>query len=538
MGYRTKFPNTAIVPGPQISTLRSTVPTAPTAVSWASTGYIDFVADCGADPTGVADCGPALTIALNLAKALSATPVQPETAATIFFPPGLYQFNDTATVNNTFNFTGHTSSLRLTGCGDASIIAINLADAGSFVAAIANCHSIELDHLAFVGSAALTGMAPAGSDTGDVFLLNATWNVHMHHCSIIGLVCNDAAFQATSENCAFNNIVCLASKSAVAGQGILMSTGQLGQGTSGTHIYDCTFVDLGQINGRAIPGGTIDGNAWIYIQGPMTDVLIENCFLDEHAKNGVVLDGTGAGHTIQSARLIGITENGAVSPGAVGAIVAKTVAKLVVDGFTTQTAPAGPYAVLTNVGFAEFRAFDTPAGATAITADAVTGIVRIQYLPSLIPSQILSKAGVTEIYDQIYQGTAAAAGGTFVVNVAIPANQAARLNAEAFLSHVSGAPALDTAGRLVAKCVAENQAGGGAAFVPATAGSANPINSNTAAFAATDPQVADAGFTGAGPPTAVWSVAVGNAVLTVTNPGANIATVAVKIDEVLYGLGP
>src|SRR5271170_1688671 len=41
-----------IVPGPQITVLRSVVPTTPTKTVWASSGYIDFVADCGGDPTG------------------------------------------------------------------------------------------------------------------------------------------------------------------------------------------------------------------------------------------------------------------------------------------------------------------------------------------------------------------------------------------------------------------------------------------------------------------------------------------------------
>jgi hypothetical protein len=166
--------------------------------------------------------------------------------------------------------------------------------------------------------------------------------------------------------------------------------------------------------------------------------------------------------------------------------------------------------------------------------------VRIEDSPTVVADTlaIASKAGVTDIPGQVFQGVAANGGGTFVVTIPVPANQAARLLAETFMSSVSGVPALTNAGRLVAKSVVENQAGGGATFVPALAGSVNPVNSNTATFAATEPQVADAGFVGAGPPTAVWSVVLGTVVLTVTNPGATPAVVAVKIDEVLFGLGP
>src|SRR5271157_5967329 len=105
------LPVGALIPGPQITVPRSVVPTTPASVVWASTGYIDFVADCGADPTGVADCGPALVLAGNLLTALAANPKLAATAARLFVPPGLYHV---ATPGGVWNFgAGHVSSVEV-----------------------------------------------------------------------------------------------------------------------------------------------------------------------------------------------------------------------------------------------------------------------------------------------------------------------------------------------------------------------------------------------------------------------------------------
>ncbi len=136
-------------------------------------------------------------------------------------------------------------------------------------------------------------------------------------------------------------------------------------------------------------------------------------------------------------------------------------------------------------------------------------------------------------------GPAVSGGGIFAVTLSpgvdLPADGVYRVRAYALLSH-STAPHVDTTAALSAECVLsiENSV---IAFVAATAGSTNPMNSNTAAYAAAHPQAADAGFTAAGPPTAVWTVGPGGIalIMSVTNPGATSATAQVSFTvEMLF----
>src|SRR5208337_752311 len=89
-----------ITPGPQITTLRSVTPTTPTSVVWASTGYVDFVSDCGADPTGVVDCTAALNTAFSFLSALATDPRRAESTVELFVPPGLYRVHTAGVIWN------------------------------------------------------------------------------------------------------------------------------------------------------------------------------------------------------------------------------------------------------------------------------------------------------------------------------------------------------------------------------------------------------------------------------------------------------
>ena len=243
-----------------------------------SVGVIDFVLDCGADPTGVLDVGPAFTTAMNKLQALATDPVQPLTTLSLYVPPGLYQFSNVATVGRTFNFTGKGSTLRIFGDGDASIFYINLQSAGALVASIANMNTMEIDHLAFIGSAPIAGAAPATPDCGDMFLLSPLWRTHIHHVSVSGLVSQGSVFISGSPNLEVDNFLCVASKAATgASEAIIQANGQLGN-VSVVHVHDSTWLDLGRVNGAPVPGGTIDGIAWLSVVGPVASVIIESCF--------------------------------------------------------------------------------------------------------------------------------------------------------------------------------------------------------------------------------------------------------------------
>src|SRR5271165_87104 len=118
------FPVGALVPGPEFTVPRSVKPTTPTAVVWASTGYIDFVADCGADPTGATDCGAAITQMWALMLALSATSPS-STCVRCFVPPGTYLVT---TIPTPANFTGKATAFEIFGVRDASIFLVGNAD--------------------------------------------------------------------------------------------------------------------------------------------------------------------------------------------------------------------------------------------------------------------------------------------------------------------------------------------------------------------------------------------------------------------------
>jgi hypothetical protein len=381
-------------PGPQLSVLRSSPAPSPNKVRWSSSGYIDFVADCGADPTGVADCGPALAVGMSLMLALAANTLLPETTLTLYLPPGIYQFNNPATVSQTFNFLGKTSSVKICGERDASIIYVNLASASAFLANIANTNALEICDLAFIGSAPVTGLVPGVVDCTVVFQCSPLWRTSVHDISIIGLTCN-AGFYVLSD-CEFARVVCLASGAFDGAGGIILTTGQFAPGSLDVHIYDCTFVDLGRINGETVPSGTVDGTSWIYVQGPANNVLIENCFLDEHVKSAIVLDGSGAGHEIATARVRGVTVNGSTSPTAPGSILVKNVQDFELDGLETETGPLNPYVVLRSVGAAVVRALTTAVSAAAfVTADAACGSLVIVEPVNWGPQNLVSLAALT-----------------------------------------------------------------------------------------------------------------------------------------------
>lgn len=151
----------------------------------------------------------------------------------------------------------------------------------------------------------------------------------------------------------------------------------------------------------------------------------------------------------------------------------------------------------------------------------------------------MGQSVVTYDMGKIYQGTAAAGGGTFVVDTPIPTDQGARLTATVFLSAAS-ASHLNAFASLRAEYVVENQNGTLSAPAVVLTGSANPLNSNTAGEAAAFVQTTDSAFDNAGGgthPTAVWTISGTNARMTVTNQSATsiVANVTVVISAIFVG---
>lgn len=521
-----------ITPGPQLTVLRSVVPTVPTKVVWASTGYIDFVADCGADPTGVIDCGAALARAFVLLSATASNPDLAESTAVLFVPPGLYNIQTGAN----WNFpVGSVQRILIVGCDDASIFQCNQVAGDPFL--IENASGCEIRNLTFVGTNSDQMGVPDANNV--VIAFGTVDRCVVTECKFIWLWATSAILAATNGSlnvteCQF--LACAGENAEVIGDsGCMLS------------VEDCLFRDFGTLNGFTFaPGGVstklIHGGSHVAIvnnlslQGRLT---VKRTFFDEGVLNTIRVDSGAI--TLHSVVIEQIYVNIPDLAGSTSILQFANVFDVSVRDVSTLHFSANlniPLLLLTGVTRAVLSGADLDAASMArfVTADATTQYVKIENVNNLSISGTLSQAGVTEISDLVFQGAAAAGGGTFVTDIAVPPNQAMRLNAEAFMSNVA-AGALAATGRLVAKCVVKN-VGGAAGFSTAAAGSVNPVNSNTAAFAATDPQISDAGFTGAAPASAVWTTAATNAVLTVTNPGADDARVAVKVDAVLFGLGP
>ncbi len=117
---------------------------------------------------------------------------------------------------------------------------------------------------------------------------------------------------------------------------------------------------------------------------------------------------------------------------------------------------------------------------------------------------------------QIYTGTAASSGGTFVVNYGFPTpDQCYYLRATLFGTVASGTHLTGSA-LLVAECVFEAK-NSVLSIVGFLGSSNNPSNSNTTTFVAAHAQASD--FVASGALTLVWTVATPNAVLTFANVG-------------------
>jgi hypothetical protein len=501
---------------------------------------IDFVSDCGADPSGVEDCAAAFDRAFVLLSALSADTRVPNRSQTLFFPPGVYVLRS-APATPIWNFTGLGTSVTLQGSGDASIIQFE----GFSGPTIANAYRIYMRDLTCAGSVTLPAFT---IDCAECFQLNTTEVGAVERCKFFNLFVSSSCLQLSGQLWAVRD--CVFSENACSAEATAFGAVLWAPAAQGVEIENCYFEDISRLNGYAPSYNKAAANRiWFRFDGlgagsveQNTIVKVKGCVFDEACTYAVFVKKQAAGARIHFVHVEGCYFNPPIHYtgsflGPTACVRVEGVDILDVDGMIdsgfTITAP-GPALDLVDVQSTRVRGLlvNNAAQSDYVTADAACGRVRIEGSPSLIASNVQSKAAVTELPDQLSQGTAASGGGTFVVTVPILASTAARLEAEVLLS--AGSP-LSTSGRLKAKCVVKN-VGGAAAFGAPAAGSANPINSNTAAFLAGDPQISDAGFTGIGPATAAWTVAGQNAVLTVTNPGATTASVAARVDETIYGL--
>jgi hypothetical protein len=405
------LPVGAIAPGPQISYLRSVPATAPTEVVWASSGVVDFIFDCGADPTGIADCSGALNTAFDLLKALAANPKFAETTVELFVPPGIYLVTGFTAI---WNFIGATTTrVAIRGCYDASIFALQQGLANDFLT-VSNAFEFVCENLSFVGTSNVT--ANITIDTDYLFNTSQQFISVFRNCRFLNLNLNGAIIECEDQICRIENCQFAQSAVAVPNSAMVITTASL-------DLVDCRFEDIARLNGFSFTSVKVSYNAnYVNIVGAQqTGHSIRRCFFDEGCQNSVVVTGDNNppsnGHgtvprvTIEDCWFNQSThgQTDAHMPPfyitTTAVIQATYVFRLVIKDtiINTATAISGePFALLSQVADTRIEnvTFTTGTLSTWITADATCRLIRAEEI------QPLNAQNIGFFAPQFYDGTA------------------------------------------------------------------------------------------------------------------------------------
>ena len=380
MSYRAR--------GAQITTLRSGPAPTPTGVQWASSGYIDFVTDCGADPTGVADCGPALATAYTLLKTLAANPRLPRSSCVLFIPPGLFRV---ATDTGVWDFLNLVSSLRIYGCQDASIFQMDQINGNVFT--VANLPEVYIQGITFVGKTNddVTADAHAAIEFGSGDLKARIVDCRFLYACVLYAHVYVYQCECSIENCEFGVSAAL---TAGPGAGGLIYA----SGAKKLDVQHTRFTDITSLNGYPFTVTKVGSNQ-THIRcddsafGLRECVHVAQSFFDEGCVSAIVVDG---GPTYNPASVI-IRQcqfNTPINGGGTGAIVDVLNTDLceinALDAKNATANPAIPLVRLTNVGTATLRGLSPLAGTFArfIKADAASKFITIDASPNLTAADI------------------------------------------------------------------------------------------------------------------------------------------------------
>jgi len=162
--YADAIPASAVAYTPTVTTnwpnptLPTTVQTAIDDVAWERGWEVNFVTDCGADPTGVVDCSAALNTAATILLALAADPMLPKKSCTLLVPRGKYLIGGTAKPFWSFTPGLMPMSIKIKGAGtDASLFELNCGAAENAFTFI-NAYQVFFEDLAFVGTQPVPGI--------------------------------------------------------------------------------------------------------------------------------------------------------------------------------------------------------------------------------------------------------------------------------------------------------------------------------------------------------------------------------------------
>lgn len=291
---------------------------------------INLVRDCGADPTGVADCLPAFAAAYALLQKFAASPAFRAFADfTLYIPPGVYKCNGTI---GAWNFAGKAANIRITGHRSSSIIEVVDPAAATAFWSIQNVDCVEIDHLCFTG----TDHDSSTWDCGGLLAISVRYDAYVHHVDCYNLNAFFYVFNVSStcvfDDCGFYNVGA-GTGAGSADFGVLYGepVGASNAGPRAT-LRNLTFLDIGPLNG--VPAGftKVDTNkTQIRFNGTWSDIVVDSCFVDEDCLNTLIVDATtGGAHPAArtgNVQIRGLNCNPPVLVGGVQGITLKNVDK-------------------------------------------------------------------------------------------------------------------------------------------------------------------------------------------------------------------
>lgn len=385
-------------------------------VAWARGFEVNFVTDCGADPTGIADCAPAFDRAFALLSALAGS--SHVKSGRLFIPRGQYNLLSAPLV--AWNFTGTASAISVYGDGmDSTIFLLN----GFDLPAIQNLYECEVSDLTLFGAGnGATNDCTFGWAMEFIFKLATFRRIHCFNIKALNSALAIAVTQAVSRvsECV---VTCCSSQTDLFGCVYI-------QGFTDTSVENSTFTDVGNMNGIPQNGTKLAGNrTWLQIKsnsafsGIYVQAAIRNCFFDENVKRNVYILGEVAA-PIRNVIIENVLFNPPVQPGQiVGIEIDHALAVTmngVIDTGLVHSSTVGAIS-LVDVGETTIRGLniDTTSPSRSVSADANCGYLELQ-ASNVADVDVLSSAALTTIKSN---GQTA---DLFVANGAILAHQLAK----------------------------------------------------------------------------------------------------------------
>ena len=363
---------------------------------------IDFVADCGADPTGVADAAIAFNTALVLLQSLL-VPTNPRSvrqSCVLDIPPGIYTVRS---IPNIWNFNGAATSLKIRGYQDGTIVTYDqIAGPGLN---IGNLENVVVEGITFTGVNNDVTNVPDCTAALEIGIVRQTI---IRDCRFIFLWgTNGVIYSFTTsvsvEDCQF--LACCSSAGGAVIHGLILYS---------LSIRRCTFIDVpitnSMLNGNppTFAGPKVSENACYIRQDDSLantaptetrGVLVEQCLFDEGCSNTIYLVGGPTGN-IASAVLRQNTCNVPINGGASSAALHfENVNDVRIESWGATHDGSGnpniPFANFIGVAYASIRNlyFNPASLAKWLVADAACKYLRIENSPSLLPANVFDGTG-------------------------------------------------------------------------------------------------------------------------------------------------